>query len=67
VNKPLKNSKNLPEIIKSIKKTENNHKNSFFDLGRNPMEIVHGPFQINITVLKNYRGGNAYRTSFTEK
>jgi hypothetical protein len=43
VNKPLKNSKNLPEIIKSIKKTENNHKNSFFDLGRNPMEIVHGP------------------------
>ena len=44
VNKPLKNSKNLPEIIKSIKKTENNHKNSYFDLGRNPMEIVHGPF-----------------------
>jgi hypothetical protein len=43
VNKPLKISKNLPEIIKSIKKTENNHKNSFFDLGRNPMEIVHGP------------------------
>ena len=44
VNKPLKNSKNLPEIIKSIKNTENNHKNSYFDLGRNPMEIVHGPF-----------------------
>ena len=44
VNKPLKNSKNLPEIIKSIKKMENNHKNSYFDLGRNPMEIVHGPF-----------------------
>ncbi len=43
VNKPLKNTKNLPEIIKSIKKTENNHKNSYFDLGRNPMEIVHGP------------------------
>ncbi len=34
----------MPEIIKSIKKTENNHKNSYFDLGRNPMEIVHGPF-----------------------
>jgi hypothetical protein len=46
VNKPLKNSKNLPEIIKSIKKTENNHKNSFFDLGRNPMEIVHGPLKM---------------------
>jgi hypothetical protein len=44
VNKPLKNSKNLPEIIKSINKRENNHKNSFFDLGRNPLEIVHGPF-----------------------
>jgi len=44
VNKSLKNSKNLPEIIKSIKKMENNHKNSYFDLGRNPMEIVHGPF-----------------------
>ncbi len=44
VNKPLKNSKYLPEIIKSIKKTENNHKNSNFDLGRNPMEIVHGHF-----------------------
>jgi hypothetical protein len=44
VNKPLKISKNLPEIIKSIKKTENNHKNSFFDLARNPMEIVQGPF-----------------------
>ena len=43
VNKPLKNFKKLPEIIKSIKETENNHKNSFFDLGRNPLEIVHGP------------------------
>ena len=48
VNKPLKNSKNLPEIIKSIKKTENNHKNSYFDLGRNPMEIVHGPFILSL-------------------
>jgi hypothetical protein len=48
VNKPLINSKNLPEIIKSIKKTENNHKNLYFDLGRNPMEIVHGPFRISI-------------------
>ena len=44
VNKPLKYSKNLPEIIKSIKETENNHKKLFFDLGRNPLEIVHGPF-----------------------
>ena len=43
VNKPLKNSKNLPEIIKSIKKTENDEKNSNFNLGRNPLEIVHGP------------------------
>ena len=39
-------SKNLPEIIKSIKKMENNHKNSYFDLGRNPMEIVHGPLKL---------------------
>jgi hypothetical protein len=45
VNKPLENSKKLSEITKSIKKTENNHKNSFFDLGRNPLEIVHGPFK----------------------
>jgi hypothetical protein len=55
VNKPLKNSKNLPEIIKSIKKTENNHKNSYFDLGRNPMEIVHGPLQFfyfSFTILQ---------------
>jgi hypothetical protein len=44
VNKPLKNFKKLSEIIKSIKETENNHKNSFFNLGRNSMEIVHRPF-----------------------
>jgi hypothetical protein len=50
VNKPLKNSKNLPEIIKSIKKTENNHTNSFFDLGRNPMEIVLGSFFLLISI-----------------
>jgi hypothetical protein len=43
VNKPLKNFRKLPEIIKSIEETENNHKNSIFNLGRNPMEIVHGP------------------------
>ena len=57
VNKSLKNSKNLPEIIKSIKKTENNHKNSFFDLGRNPMEIVHGPFYFknSIRFIENYQ------------
>ena len=53
VNKPLKNSKNLPEIIKSIKNTENNHKNSYFDLGRNPMEIVHGPLKIKY--IKNHK------------
>jgi hypothetical protein len=50
--KPLKNFKKLPEIIKSIKETENKHKNSIFNLGRNPMEIVHGPLarsDINIS------------------
>ena len=59
VNKPLKNSKNLPEIIKSIKNTENNHKNSYFDLGRNPMEIVHGPFRnFSKGMKKNHMNNN---------
>jgi hypothetical protein len=35
--------KKMPKIIKSIKKTENDEKNSTFNLGRNPLEIVHGP------------------------
>jgi hypothetical protein len=64
VNKPLKNSKNLPEIIKSIKKTENNHKNSFFDLGRNPMEIVHGPLKI---FFKPKKSGFSVFSCFSEK
>ena len=44
VDKALRILKKMPKIIKSIKKTENNHKNSYFDLGRNPLEIVHRPF-----------------------
>jgi hypothetical protein len=43
VNKALRILKIMPKIIKSIKETENNEKNSNFNLGRNPMEIVHGP------------------------
>jgi hypothetical protein len=44
VGKALRILKKMPKIIKSIKETENNEKNSYFNLGRNPMEIVHGPF-----------------------
>jgi hypothetical protein len=44
VDKALRILKKMPKIIKSIKETENNEKNSNFNLGRNPMEIVHGPF-----------------------
>ena len=33
-----------PEILKSFRKKEKNNKNSKFDLGQNPLEIVHGPF-----------------------
>ena len=43
VDKALRILKKMPKIIKSIKETENNEKNSYFNLGRNPMEIVHGP------------------------
>ena len=31
-----------PEILKSFRKKEKNNKNSKFDLGQNPLEIVHG-------------------------
>ena len=44
VDKALRILKKMPKIIKSIKKTENDEKNSNFNLGRNPLEIVHGPF-----------------------
>jgi hypothetical protein len=37
------NLKKISKIIKSIKETENGLKNSNFNLGRNPLEIVHGP------------------------
>jgi hypothetical protein len=46
VDKALRFLKKMPKIIKSIKKTENDEKNSNFNLGRNPLEIVHGPFRI---------------------
>jgi hypothetical protein len=45
VDKALRIKKKMPKIIKSIKETENNEKNSYFNLGRNPMEIVHGPLK----------------------
>jgi hypothetical protein len=67
VNKPLKYSKNLPEIIKSIKNTEKNHKNLYFDLGQNPMEIVHGPFQQNIFFLDANFGVLTFQRLFFEK
>ena len=44
VDKALRTLKKMPKIIKSIKKTENDEKKSNFNLGRNPLEIVHGPF-----------------------
>jgi hypothetical protein len=47
VDKALRILKKMPKIIKSIKETENNEKNSYFNLGRNPMEILHGPFYLN--------------------
>ena len=34
----------VPEILKSFRETEKNNKNLEFDLGQNPLEIVHGPF-----------------------
>ena len=34
-----------PEILKSFRKKEKNNKNSKFDLGQNPLEIVHGPLK----------------------
>ena len=40
-----------PEILKSFRKKEKNNKNSKFDLGQNPLEIVHGPFYF---LLENY-------------
>ena len=43
VDKALRILKKMPKIIKSITKTENDEKNSIFNLGRNPLEIVHGP------------------------
>ena len=64
VNKPLENSKKLSEITKSIKKTENNHKNSFFDLGRNPLEIVHGPFKIDAIKLESLKSENGMNKEF---
>ena len=33
-----------PEILKSFRETEKNNKNLEFDLGQNPLEIIHGPF-----------------------
>jgi deoxycytidylate deaminase len=46
VDKALRILKKMPKIIKSITKTENDEKNSIFNLGRNPLEIVHGPLFI---------------------
>ena len=34
-----------PEILKSFRETEKNNKNLEFDLGQNPLEIVHGPLK----------------------
>jgi hypothetical protein len=45
VDKALRILKKMPKIIKSIKKTENDEKKSNFNLGRNPLEIVHGPLK----------------------
>jgi hypothetical protein len=42
----------MPKIIKSIKETENNEKNSNFNLGRNPLEIVYGPLKIGQLLVK---------------
>ena len=47
VNMVPRNFKFIPKIIKSIQEKEKNKKNSFFDLGRNPMEIVHRPLFIS--------------------
>ena len=53
VDKALRTLKKMPKIIKSIKKTENDEKNSNFNLGRNPLEIVHGPLISWIRSLEN--------------
>ena len=40
-----------PEILKSFRETEKNNKNLEFDLGQNPLEIVHGPLEIQNNVF----------------
>ena len=34
----------MPNILKSFKEREKNKKNLNFDLGQNPLKIVHSPF-----------------------
>ena len=40
--------KKAPLVIKFIKETEKIKKKKISDLGRNPIEIVHGPFEMNL-------------------
>ena len=43
----------MAKLIKSIQEKEKNEKKSFFDLGRNPMEIVHRISEPYLVVIIN--------------